>query len=452
MIRISLAALALIGLLSTARARAQVLAEFAVPAGSWPVSIVAGPDGAMWFVEEGLHRVARITPLGVVTEFGAGITAFANPGGITVGPDGNLWFTETAVARIGRITPLGVVTEFGAGISAFSNPAGIAAGPDGNLWFTEALGNRIGRITPAGVVTEFGAGLTPAATPSQIVAGPDGNLWFTEASAGKIARITPSGVVTEFSAGITPLSQPVGIAAGADGNLWFTEVAGNRIGRITTAGVVTEFGAGITPGSQPIGIAAGPDGNLWFVEMATGTIGRITPAGVVTEFPGFKAGPGVSENAAVAAGPDGNVWVGAISYAGTVGDAIGRMPTAPDAATTFHPATPCRVLDTRLSASALGGPSLAAGARRDFTVLGACGIPAGATSLSANVTVTRAAAAGTVSTAPDLFPVVAFQPGQTRANNAMLRFAMAGSGVLSFTNDMPSGTVDLVVDVNGWWQ
>jgi len=89
----------------------------------------------------------------VVTEFGTGISAgFPAPLGITAGPDGNLWFTESNGNRIGRITPLGVVTEFSAGITAAANPFGITAGPDGNLWFTESNGNRIGRITTGAVI------------------------------------------------------------------------------------------------------------------------------------------------------------------------------------------------------------------------------------------------------------------------------------------------------------
>ena len=135
--------------------------------------------------------------------------------------------------RIGRITPLGVVTEFSAGITGGAKPLGITAGPDGNLWFTEQIGNRIGRITPLGVVTEFSTGISAGATPGGITAGPDGNLWFTEFDGNRIGRITPLGVVTEFSAGITAGAEPFGITAGPDGNLWFTEYTGNRIGRFT---------------------------------------------------------------------------------------------------------------------------------------------------------------------------------------------------------------------------
>ena len=65
---------------------------------------------------------------------------------ITAGPDGNLWFTEQGGNAIGRITPAGVVTQYPASTS--SGPTGIAAGPDGNLWFTEYYTGRIGRMSP----------------------------------------------------------------------------------------------------------------------------------------------------------------------------------------------------------------------------------------------------------------------------------------------------------------
>jgi streptogramin lyase len=130
-----------------------------------------------------------------------------------------------------------VVTEFSAGITAFAQPFGITAGPDGNVWFTEFFGNRIGRITPSGVVTEFSVGITAGAAPTFITAGPDGNLWFSEQNVGRIGRITPSGTVTEFSAGITAGASLLGITAGPDGNLWFTEQS-SRIGRITTGTVI----------------------------------------------------------------------------------------------------------------------------------------------------------------------------------------------------------------------
>jgi streptogramin lyase len=445
--------------LTCGAAQAQVVTEFSagITAGAVPLNITAGPDGNLWFTEIGQTigggpspgqaplqlpgRIGRITPLGVVTEFS--ITSGAQPGAITAGPDGNLWFTASSPNEIGRITPLGVVTEFGVGITAGAGLSHITAGPDGNVWFTEGNGNRIGRITPLGVVTEFGAGITASSDPFGITAGHDGNLWFTEELGGRIGRITPLGVVTEFSSGISPFSTLGGVAAGPDGNLWFTEQTRRQIGRITPLGVVTEFSAGITE-SFSASIALGSDGNLWFTEDFSGKIGRITPLGVVAEFVVRPAG---SSLFSITAGPDGNLWF--IEFGVS---RIARITTGPARASSFYTIAPCRVLDTRDAPAPLGGPALAAGAKRDFVVTGTCGIPAEAVSISANVTVTEPTSAGALLSLPAQLPVVTFQAGMTRASNAFLLLAPDGSGTLSFSSDMPSGTVHLIVDVNGWWQ
>ena len=55
---------------------------------------------------------------------------------------------------IARITPDGRVTEFGAGITPGSRPLSIVA-RDGALWFSEAGGSRVARMTLDGKVTEF---------------------------------------------------------------------------------------------------------------------------------------------------------------------------------------------------------------------------------------------------------------------------------------------------------
>ena len=84
-------------------------------------------------------------------------TLNSQPQSIVAGPDGNLWFTEMGcttvngqcLSKIGRITPAGAITEFTIP-TPISDPAGIAKGPDGNLWFAESQGSKIGRITPSG--------------------------------------------------------------------------------------------------------------------------------------------------------------------------------------------------------------------------------------------------------------------------------------------------------------
>ena len=150
-----------------------------ITAGARPGYITAGPDGNLWFTEVGGNQIRRGTPARRRHRVQQRYQRQArNLAGITAGPDGNLWFTEVGGNQIGRITPLGLVTEFSAGISGFAEPALITGGPDGNLWFTEAGGDQIGRITPLGIVTEFSSGVSAGAEPYGITAGPDGNLWF----------------------------------------------------------------------------------------------------------------------------------------------------------------------------------------------------------------------------------------------------------------------------------
>ena len=146
------------------------------------------------------------------------------PAGITAGPDGALWFTQqginSSVDYIGRITTAGTVMLYAVPTSS-SQPQGITSGPDGALWFTENFGNKIGRITTAGSIDEYPVP-TSSSYPSGITVGPDGALWFTESSGSKIGRIALNGAITEYG---IPLSGdgPLDITTGPDGELWFTD-------------------------------------------------------------------------------------------------------------------------------------------------------------------------------------------------------------------------------------
>src|SRR5256885_2126897 len=55
---------------------------------------------------------------------------------------------------------------------------------------------------------------------------------------------------------------------------------------------------------------------------------------------------------------------------------------------------PCRVIDTRNPDGPWGGPALVGGSARTFTIANQCGIPADATVVAVNVTITNPSAAG----------------------------------------------------------
>lgn len=121
----------------------------------------------------------------------------------------------------------------------------------------------------------------------------------------------------------------------------------------------------------------------------------------------------------------------------------------------FHTVDPCRVVDTRNPAGGRGGPALVAGASRVFPVAGACGVPGTAWAVSLNVTVTQPTATGNVrlfpgGTPPPQASSVNYAAGATRANNAVA--ALGSAGDLTALATQASGSVHLILDVNGYFE
>jgi len=226
---------------------------------SAPFHMATGSDKKVWFTEQGVARIGRITQNGVITEYAipsgsSGIDIAPRASGTLAG--GTLWFTE--ISKIGKIsTSTGHVTELPLPSGDFAD-GGIAMGPDGDMWFTDHHSNSIGRITPTGTVTEY---LLPTAgaDPLDIVAGPDGNLWFVGGSF-EVGKITTAGVITEYPGG--QYFQQA-IAAGPDGNLYASTLYG--VERITTQGVITSY---TSPTTIVWGdIVLGPDKQMWLTNM-----------------------------------------------------------------------------------------------------------------------------------------------------------------------------------------
>jgi hypothetical protein len=121
----------------------------------------------------------------------------------------------------------------------------------------------------------------------------------------------------------------------------------------------------------------------------------------------------------------------------------------------FYSLSPCRVLDTRRTPGALGGPALAGREDRVVAVLATCGIPLTARSVSVNITVTGPTAAGDLRIHPGGTPLppasaINYRAGQTRANNAVLPLSRFGE--LAVYTSQASGTVHVIIDVNGYFQ
>jgi hypothetical protein len=121
-------------------------------------------------------------------------------------------------------------------------------------------------------------------------------------------------------------------------------------------------------------------------------------------------------------------------------------------ALSFYPVAPCRVADTRNANGPFGGPSLAAGGTRSFTIpASGCSIPSTAQAYSLNVTVVPAGPLSYLTA----WPTGASQPFVSTLNsfdgsivaNAAIVPAGASGAVSVFVTD----ATDVILDVNGYF-
>jgi hypothetical protein len=135
--------------------------------------------------------------------------------------------------------------------------------------------------------------------------------------------------------------------------------------------------------------------------------------------------------------------------------AVGALEVAPPAGASFYTLAPCRAFDTRNAVGPFGGPALAAQSERTFTLAGRCGIPASARALSFNLTATGPTAAGNVAlfaegTAAPSTSILSYAAGATLANNGVV--ALGSGAALRVRSNQATGTVHLVLDVNGYFE
>jgi hypothetical protein len=128
------------------------------------------------------------------------------------------------------------------------------------------------------------------------------------------------------------------------------------------------------------------------------------------------------------------------------------VPDTDTTAMSFYPMTPCRLVDTRLAAGALGGPSLTAGVARTFPLLSSsCNIPATAQAYSLNFTAVPQGPLGFLTTWPagQTQPLVSTLNAVTGAVTANAAIVPAGTnGAISVFVSHPS---DVIIDVNGYF-
>ncbi|HXN47522.1 MAG TPA: hypothetical protein VN893_12825 [Bryobacteraceae bacterium] len=161
----------------------------------------------------------------------------------------------------------------------------------------------------------------------------------------------------------------------------------------------------------------------------------------------------VANAALVPAGTNGAVSVYVTGQTDVILDTNGYFAQPGNSgALSFYPVTPCRVADTRNAAGLFGGPELAAGTTRSFTIpAGACYVPSNAVAYAVNVTVV-----------PDttLAYLTAWPAGSPRPNASTLN--SWDGAVVANAAIVPAGTngaidiyvtdnTQVILDINGYF-
>lgn len=319
-------------------------------------NVVLGPDHRPWAVARDSEgwMLARVAPNGTVQSFHVPNGYQIDPDQVVAGPDGAMWYLAhglflfdakghgTASSVIGRITPAGDSSQYSIpqanylGLDFFLRASGaIAAGPDRRIWILlthmscvsgsagvncQDDASRVAAVSMSGTVQTYAVPGLAITAGAAIIAGPDGNLWMSTAPNPAIISIAPAGRMKVYP---LPAGSPAAasLAFGPDGALWFTTTDGTAIGRMTiqgaTQGTVTEHPApkralhGELPQDveQPDAIIAGPGGALWFTERAYAYIGHIAPGETaVSEVALPDTTYPTSVQGAIVAGADGTLW------------------------------------------------------------------------------------------------------------------------------------------------
>ncbi len=413
------------------------------------------------------HRVRRVGAatgtIATVYPEGAGSAPDYQTGYTSVAVDvsGNVFVADRWTHRVLRLdTHDGrVTTVAGTGVAGYSGdggparqanlsyPSGVAVDEAGNVFIADSYG--LGAEGDGGGVSNQRVRRVDAAT-------------------GLIATIVGNGL-TGYSGDGGPatsatLAQPLGLAVDAGGRIFIAD-AGNR--RVRMATPLRPFSV------DDVSVVEGNTGttNLEFsvtvsspnpVSVDYATADGSAHAGVDYESASgtLSFPPGTTRRAVrvparvnTTAGPHRAFFLDLRNPTGaTIARSRGTGTILDDdTPLRFFTLPPCRLVDTREEP----GSALGAQLTRTLLLTGRCGVPLSARVAALNLTVISASAAGDLRLYPGgthapLASTINYSARATRANSAAI--ALGANGEIAVRSDQPTGRVDLVMDVTGYFE
>jgi len=202
-----------------------------------PISLALDTNGNLFFTDVLNYRVRRIGTNGVITTVagtgrlsqsgngGPATSADSAPCWLALGPDGSIYFTDDGDARffgykrVRKVTNGIITTVAGSGVAGFTgdggqataaqfrSASGVAVDSGGNVYIADAGTARIRKVDPSGIITTYaGTGISGAAGdggpavsaqlnfPFGMTADSAGNLFVADRNSLKIRRISPPPV------------------------------------------------------------------------------------------------------------------------------------------------------------------------------------------------------------------------------------------------------------------
>ena len=254
-----------------------------------PWSAAPDKDGNFWIPYYGrANQVGKLDPkTGVVQEFRAPYPDTAAIHSAVAGPDGTVWFTEQGSNRLGHLDPrTREVVEHQAPLkdgigTARGSKHTLRVDPSGVVW---ATGSPMSKFDPK---TEKFTEISEVPSAYGITLDKDGNVWFAEFTEdGKIGKVDPKTMKVTKWAPPTPNARPRRIQIDTDGAVWFAEFGAGKIGRFDPK--TETFKEYPLPGAAPTPYAFGIDRNhnIWYSSEAMDIVGRLDPkTGEVIEYP-----------------------------------------------------------------------------------------------------------------------------------------------------------------------